>query len=977
MSPRKRRTQRVERELVNRKASASLALKIALRTSARSVGRSALIVAMVALPVTGLVGIAVVADSHYSPSTHDTITTQLGLNEARLTSITPSGSGLSQNPAHPELFDTAEFSSGQIVSPGDVLPTGTRILPLNNSWVTATTATGLASFSVREGPSWDPAFAGMYDVTEGRAPRSDGEVMVTASLLERLGKRVGGSVELVNSTTPSVKIVGVIDDNTQADSMEEFFARSGAVSGVNAFENPGTSTFYLPDTTVDWKMIQDLNSSGITTLSRSVLLDPPPSDGSFPEFTALASIGSQLPLVLIFAGFAAFEVILLAGAAFTVTARQQQRTLATIASVGAPRRLLFRILTANGIVLGAIGGLVGVVIGIGGAAAIMALTADGSSTQYYGFHLPWLALLSAVVFAVLIGWVASLLPARATSRFNIVAALRGSRKPPTPNVRRPIAGLIVLLGGVALTLAGGALLAVFIEGATVMGSAHTLMWVPLVLLIVGPILLQLGLILSGPLLLRVVARLLRNGNLGARLAARDAARNPGRAVPALAAIMTTVFVAVFGMTMTAGSSESSRLNYGYTSPVGSVTVSLVQVDWNAGPASSIPTPIDATGSAVPAVTFYEDTDAVKEAIRSSVGVDQVRVISAVPEPIDSGNGFISSASASASTENATIPLPTIPPQNLCPRDPRSPEFSTDSVDSIRAQRDERCQSYLRGLDYQSRHLLVGDAADLALVLGREPSAEATRTLASGGAVSLYPDYVHNDRFEISWWTPQQIERMVKDQHPGVPARTESLTAVVDEPTNPIRFGAFISPATAKTLGLEYRNIMVMVSTTELPTTEQQDALRQAMVTLPGQDASGGTVLYANVEMGPPDFAGPFVWGLLALAALIAIASSAVAIGLARFDGRQDDATLGALGAGRNVRQNFAFWQALIIAGLGSLLGATTGLVPAWALSGTDQPFAPPWLELGIVVLALPLLIAGGSWLLTTRRSVSARRMAIF
>ena len=83
MSPRKRRTQRVERELVNRKASASLALKIALRTSARSVGRSALIVAMVALPVTGLVGIAVVADSHYSPSTHDTITTQLGLNEAR------------------------------------------------------------------------------------------------------------------------------------------------------------------------------------------------------------------------------------------------------------------------------------------------------------------------------------------------------------------------------------------------------------------------------------------------------------------------------------------------------------------------------------------------------------------------------------------------------------------------------------------------------------------------------------------------------------------------------------------------------------------------------------------------------------------------------------------------------------------------------------------------------------------------------
>jgi len=958
---------------VNRRASTRLALKIALRTSARSVGRSALIVAMVALPVTGLVGIAVVADSHYLPSTQDTISTQLGLNEARLTSITPPGSGLVQNPAHPELFDTAEYSGGQIVSPREALPGGTRILPLSDSSVTATTATGLASISVREGQSWDPAFAGMYDVTEGRAPHTDGEVMVTASLLERLGKQVGNSVELLNSTTPSVKIVGIIDDNTRADSVEEIFARSGALSGVNAFDNPEASRFYLPDTTVDWTMIQDLNSSGITTLSRSVLLDPPPSDGSFPEYNALTNLAAQLPLVLIVAGFAAFEVILLAGAAFTVTARQQQRTLATIASVGAPRRLLFRILTANGIVLGTIGGLVGVVFGIAGAAVLMVMTADGSSTQYYGFHIPWLALGLAVLFAVLIGWVASLLPARATSRFNIVAALRGSRMPPAQNLRRPIVGIVMVLGGTALTLVGGVLLAVFIEDATVMGGAHPFNWVPIVLLIVGPILLQLGLILSGPLLLRIVARLMQNAGLGARLAARDSARNPGRAVPSLAAIMTTVFVAVFGMCLAAGSAETSRLNYQYNSPVGSITVRLVQIDWGTGPASGVPSPPD---SAAPTVTFYQDTDAVEEAIRSSVSADHVRVISAVPDPFDGGNGIVSLGSGAGAS--STIPLPTIPPQNLCPLDTRSPEFSADATDSLTAQRDERCQNYyLGGIDIGSSHLFVGDAADLALVLGHEPSAEATRTLASGGAVSLYPDYVQNNTFTISWWTPQQVEQISMNQPVGAAVRTESLNAVVDLPAHPIRFGAFISPATAQELELDYRSIMVMASTTSLPTTEQQDALRQAMATLPGQDVSShGTGLYAYVETGPTNFAGPLVWGLLALAGLIAIASSAVAIGLARFDGRQDDATLGALGAGRVVRKNFAFWQAIIIAGLGSVLGAATGLVPAWALSGADLPFVPPWLEIGIVVVALPLLIACGSWLLATRSSISAGRMTI-
>lgn len=115
---------------------------------------------------------------------------------------------------------------------------------------------------------------------------------------------------------------------------------------------------------------------------------------------------------------------------------------------------------------------------------------------------------------------------------------------------------------------------------------------------------------------------------------------------------------------------------------------------------------------------------------------------------------------------------------------------------------------------------------------------------------------------------------------------------------------------------------------------------------------------------------------LGRSALIALASSAIAIGLARFDGRQDDATLSALGAGRVVRKSFAFWQAIIIAGIGSVLGAATGLVPAWALSAIGLPFEPPWLLIGSAVVGLPLLIAAGSWLLATRSKVSARRVSI-
>jgi putative ABC transport system permease protein len=120
-----------------------------------------------------------------------------------------------------------------------------------------------------------------------------------------------------------------------------------------------------------------------------------------------------------------------------------------------------------------------------------------------------------------------------------------------------------------------------------------------------------------------------------------------------------------------------------------------------------------------------------------------------------------------------------------------------------------------------------------------------------------------------------------------------------------------------------------------------------------------------------------VWGLLGLSALIAIASAAVAIGLARFDGRQDDATLSSLGAGHRVRRNFAFWQALVITGAGAVLGAGMGLVPALALgANADMPFAPPWLQISLTALALPLAIAVGNWLFTRRSRVAARRVTI-
>ncbi len=949
-------------ERAYRKASWRLALKVAARTSTRALGRSALIVAMVALPVTGLVAVAVVADSMYSPSIQQRINTELGNAEAKIQVLMPPGSGLTQDPLRADWFEAPRWNEGELTSPKDSLPAGTKIIGLTSTTVTAKTATGIGQIAVREGESWDPSLTGIYDVAEGRTPRNDREVMVTASALPRLGAKVGDTVELRGvvgrngDAVSSVTIVGLMKDKTRADSQEWIFARSGALSNNNSQQELQTTTFYLPDTPISWDKVKDLNADGLTVLSRSVMLDPPPNDGSFPVYNQWNLILNIIALLAVVAGFAAFEVILLAGAAFTVTARQQQRTLATIASVGAPRKLLFRILAANGIVLGVIGGLIGVAFGVGTAAVFMALTADGSATQYYGFHLPWLGFLIAVAFAVLIGWLASLVPARTASRFDIVSALRGARKPPTATAKRPIVGLVFLILGVALTLVGGTLLAILTEAGRGMPYGHPLMWVPIVMLVVGPILAQLGLILIGPLLLRGIAKLLDGSGLGARLAARDSARNPGRAVPALAAVMTTVFVAVFGMCVAAGSDASTRVNWQWAMPLGSIRVPLDVVSYG-------------DGTTPPTRTPYAQAAAIENAISSNVDVDQMRRIASVPDAIQSPPG-------TEVSDGAPVPLLDIPVQNLCPIDARSPESAT-LVDDYAAANDPRCTGwYFSGIEPGIDHIYVSDVAGLSLALGRAPSAAAQRALATGGAVSLYQGYVEDGTVSISWWSPQLASNIGSTSEPGSPERTKTLAAVVDLPAHPIYFGIFISPATADQLGLEYFDSTLVASTKTMPTTQQQDALYQAVSALPDNNDQYGSNIYANLEMGPPNPGAPLVWGLLGLAGLIALASSAIAIALARFDGRQDDATLSALGAGRVVRRSFAFWQAIIIAGIGSVLGAATGLIPAFALGSAGLPFVPPWIPIGIAVVALPLVIACGSWLLATRSKVSARRVAI-
>jgi putative ABC transport system permease protein len=114
--------------------------------------------------------------------------------------------------------------------------------------------------------------------------------------------------------------------------------------------------------------------------------------------------------------------------------------------------------------------------------------------------------------------------------------------------------------------------------------------------------------------------------------------------------------------------------------------------------------------------------------------------------------------------------------------------------------------------------------------------------------------------------------------------------------------------------------------------------------------------------------------------VLVVGASSVALGLARFERRPDDATLAAVGGTPALRRRIGFWQGLLIAGFGTMAGAVAGILPAIGLS-IQSPRSMnladvPWWTLAVLAVALPLAIAVINMLVPPRAPDLTRRTVI-
>lgn len=923
--------------------------RVAVRLARRQVRRtwvsSLLIMTLVALPIAAMAGAAIFVDSMIG-TPEERADVELGRMAAWVQPAGVAGAGFWQAPGepfwngYPRDADGGggEQPEGEIpTDPLDALPAGTETVPIGSGQVRIDTAAGVAAVQAWAGAAWDPRFAGRFDVIDGRAPVTDDEVMVTPATLERTGVAVGG---VLRSDDRDYTITGTIEvaDLPDADS---------AVVFADA-ERFADRRWYLPETALSWADVQELNEAGMIAYARAVVLDPPPFsvDGEWMLDRATQDFYSRLALAasLGAAGVAAgYMVVMLAGAAFAVSARRQQRALAIAASVGADARDLRRTVRLQGTVLGLVGGVVGVALGIGLAALTLAIVDNGSATQFWGFHVPWLLLVGILVFAVLVGTAAALMPARGVAKSDAMSALRGARRPQKVTASRPIWGSVMLVGGVALTILSG-LAAAAVTASSSIPYDSPLRWLPTVGIIVGPIVAQLGIVLSGRWLLWLASLALSKLGIAARIASRDAVANGARTVPAFAAIGATVFAGVFAVGMGGMVTGQTARSWTYSAPVGTAIGSL----YSRTP--DLLTREQAEAAAAETVAVYREVGATATGVAERQQPLWVESEADIPEDM-----------LRATTVR--------PDRNLI--DPASVDgwgYSTELADP-------------------QNNISVIAVDDIETVTGIRLTERQRAAYDAGAALVTDAGLVTDGRIEVAAWTERQWQfggapTNVLRPWPGEdieePVWSKGLDAfVVAAPHQAVQVA--VSPATAEELGIEVVPLMVYGGFDGAPTTEQSDRLRALGENLQNDDYAASVW----VETGPIG-AESWLVPLLVAVAVLVVGASAVALGLARFERRPDDATLTAVGGTDGLRRRIGFWQGLVIVGFGTFAGAAAGILPpigfllqSQADTGRELSIADvPWWLLAALAVALPLVIAVANAVVPPRRPDLTRRTAI-
>jgi putative ABC transport system permease protein len=524
-------------------------LRIARRDALRARGRSVLVLVMIALPVLAVVALDTLGRTA-DVTPREGLQRQLGSADALVTS---DGDTFPVDQNADLSWIVARSEGSRLPAPvtatvSAVLGAGSRVIPLAVGEIQVRRPGGLSRPVGVELDVRNPLTDGLYDIRTGRLPRTLDEVAVSVRFSHQ-GFTVGDRIALGDGRTR--RIAGIVE-STSILHQNTVLGLPGSL-GVHSSQHQ--AWLVSRPGGVDWPTVRALNAHGLYGLSRAVVEHPPPKSQLTVGAVDPTGLGTtQVTILALVVAMTLLEIILLAGPAFAVGTRRQQRSLALIMATGGEQRDVRRAVLAGGLVLGSAAAGIGAVGGIGVAWLARPLV-QGFSTNVLGPFELSARDVTAIAFCGLVSAVlAAVAPAVLAARQDVVAVLIGRRGSTRAGLRPPLIGALLLAGGVGLA----------VVGARQVAGELTIA--------VAAVFAVLGMVGIIPLVVAQLGRAARVLPLAARFAVRDAARHRSRTAPAVAAVAATVAgvvaLGIAGASMTA----AHRATYAPGGPTGAAVV---------------------------------------------------------------------------------------------------------------------------------------------------------------------------------------------------------------------------------------------------------------------------------------------------------------------------------------------------------------------------------------------------------------------
>lgn len=369
-----------------------------------------------------------------------------------------------------------------------------------------------------------------FDLTDGRAPTSDGEIVIDRGTAEDTDFGVGDQVQVQTQTgADTYEVTGVVRFGATdspggstyvmwtTEEAQRVIGEEGRYAAIGAVAEDGVSQDELAASITD--ALGD--DAGVEVLTGAEVTEETQSD-------IKESLGFFTQFLLVFAFIALFVGTFVIYNSFSIIVAQRTREMALLRAIGARRRQVRTSVLVEAIVVGVLGSAVGFVVGLALASFLGELFALPPGALAILPTSVTTALLTGIIVTV----VSAFVPAWRASRVPPLAALRNVSidRAGQSRVRFAIGLTAVALGAVVIVASG-------IGGELLMVG-------------LGVLLVFIGLVFISPGLARPVSRLLgaplaRLRGVTGLLARENAMRNPKRTSATAQALMIGVGLVSF------------------------------------------------------------------------------------------------------------------------------------------------------------------------------------------------------------------------------------------------------------------------------------------------------------------------------------------------------------------------------------------------------------------------------------------------